>query len=214
MKKVREEEDLDMFLTYQERKVAALTLINILLWLVVLILFIGVDKVKVQGKNPETLSLEPVRESVEVYPLEEEVVENTFEEYPLFTYSKDWDEEDSYLLAKIAMAEAEGESVRGKSFVIITVLNRVWDDNFPDTIKEVIMQESNGVYQFSPVIPGGRWWTTEPNEECWEAVRMVQESMYDYSGGALYFESSKDEDNWHSRNLEFLYETGNHRFYK
>ena len=31
--------------------------------------------------------------------------------YPRFSYSKDWGAEDSYLLAKIAMAEAEGESI-------------------------------------------------------------------------------------------------------
>ena len=31
--------------------------------------------------------------------------------YPRFSYSKDWGVEDSYLLAKIAMAEAEGESI-------------------------------------------------------------------------------------------------------
>ena len=188
---------------------------------------IDVDKEKVQGINPGE-SLEPVRGPVivECYPLEkeEEIVEEVEEpikevtevvnQYPVFTYSKDWSAEDSYLLAKIAMAEAEGESIQGKTLVIMSVLNRVWSDEFPDTIEEVILQEDNGVYQYSPVIPGGRWWTTEPNEDCWEAVRIVQEAVYDYSGGALYFEACKNEDNWHSRNLEFLYQVGNHRFYK
>ena len=37
--------------------------------------------------------------------------------------SKDWDTNDSYLLAKIAMAEAEGEDVEGKALVILVVLN-------------------------------------------------------------------------------------------
>lgn len=212
--------------TYQGRKVAALTLLTLIFWLVVLMLGIDVDKEKVQGINPGE-SLEPVRGPVivECYPLEEEdnieEVEEPIQEvtevvnqYPEFTYSKDWSAEDSYLLAKIAMAEAEGESIQGKTLVIMSVLNRVWSDEFPDTIEEVILQEDNGVYQYSPVIPGGRWWTTEPNEDCWEAVRIVQEAVYDYSGGALYFEACKNEDNWHSRNLEFLYQVGNHRFYK
>ena len=108
--------------------------------------------------------------------------------YPEFTYSKDWDADDAYLLAKIAMAEAEGESMQTKTLVILTVLNRVQSDEFPDTIKEVIFQKGNGAHQFSPTIPGGRWYTTEPNEDCWEAVCKVQEAIYDYSGGALYFE--------------------------
>lgn len=181
------------------------------------------DKVTVQSSEFESESLESVTIQItpepttsqseqEVQP--EEEVEETQPYYPEFTYSKDWDYEDSYLLAKIAMAEAEGESIQRKTLVILVVLNRVWSDEFPDTIEEVIFQKYNGVYQFSPVIPGGRWWTTEPNEDCWEAVRIVQEAVYDYSGGALYFEACEDEDNWHSRNLEFLYQEGRHRFYK
>lgn len=140
--------------------------------------------------------------------------EPEMEMYPYFTYSKDWSVEDEYLLAKIAMAEAEGETMYAKTFVILTVLNRVHSEQFPNTIEDVIFQQVNGMYQFSPVIPGGRWWTTEPNKECYEAVRFVREAIYDYSGGALYFEASTDGDNWHSRNLNFLYECGNTRFYK
>lgn len=39
--------------------------------------------------------------------------------------SLDWDVDDSYRLAKIAMAEAEGEDTEGKALVILVVLNRV-----------------------------------------------------------------------------------------
>lgn len=177
-----------------------------------------VDKVAAESNEPES-SLESVTSQITSNPVtsqppKEEVIPEEQFHYPEFTYSKDWSYEESYLLAKIAMAEAEGESIQGKTLVILTILNRVWSDEFPDTIEEVILQKSNGVYQFSPVIPGGRWYTTEPNEDCWEAVRVVQEAIYDYSGGALYFESCEEEDNWHSRNLEFLYQEGNHRFYK
>lgn len=144
---------------------------------------------------------------------ETEVV--TSSQYPEFSYSKDFDYEESYLLAKIAMAEAEGENIQTKTLVILTVLNRVHSDGFPDTIYDVIFQHNpkNDVYQFSPVMPGGRWWTTEPNEDCWEAVKIVIEARYDYSGGALFFESC-DHDSWHSKNLTFLYQSGEMRFYK
>lgn len=82
-------------------------------------------------------------------------------------HSMDWDAEESYLLAKLAMAEAEGESTEGKAMVIMVVLNRVWAEGFPDTIEEVILQynKKTGVYQFSPVEPGGRWWRVEPDED-------------------------------------------------
>lgn len=129
--------------------------------------------------------------------------------YPEFEYSKDWSGEDSYLLAKIAMAEAEGCNTQIKTLVILCVLNRVWSDEFPDTIYDVIFQTN----QFSP-IDNGRWDRVEPNEDCWEAVKIVREAKYDYSGGATYFESCDDEDNWHSRNLEFLYKSEGIRFYK
>ena len=140
---------------------------------------------------------------------EEELSKAEVDQYPEFKYSKDWSSEESYLLAKIAMAEAEGCSTQTKTLIIMCVLNRVCSDEFPDTIEEVIFQEN----QFSP-IDNGRWDRVEPNEDCYEAVKVVMEAKYDYSGGATYFESCADEDNWHSRNLEFLYESEGIRFYK
>lgn len=133
--------------------------------------------------------------------------------YPEFTYSKDWSVEESYLLARMAMAEAEGCNTQTKTLIIMCVLNRVWSDEFPNTIEDVIFQERNGVYQFTP-IANGRWDRVEPNEDCYEAVKVVMEAKYDYSDGATYFESCANEDNWHSRNLEFLYESDGLRFYK
>lgn len=140
---------------------------------------------------------------------EEESSEIEVDYYPEFTYSKDWSAEESYLLARIAMAEAEGCNTQTKTLIIMCVLNRVWSDEFPDTIEEVIFQEN----QFSP-IDNGRWDRVEPNEDCYEAVKIVMEAKYDYSGGATYFENCANEDNWHSRNLEFLYESEGIRFYK
>jgi len=175
------------------------------------------DVYTIENPAKQIYYTEVAAEPVEVIPQvqENEIEEVTTSQYPEFSYSKDWSYEETYLLAKIAMAEAEGENIQTKTLVILTVLNRVWSDEFPDTIEEVIFQqnEKTGVYQFSPVIPGGRWWTTEPNEDCYEAVEVVRTAVYDYSGGALYFESS-DYDSWHSRNLEFLYQSENMKFYK
>lgn len=128
--------------------------------------------------------------------------------YESMIASRDWDADDAERLMQIAMAEAEGESTAGKALVMLVVLNRVWSDEFPDTIEEVIFQPG----QFSVTEEGGRYYTTEPDEECREALYLVNMG-WDESQGALYFESCKS-DSWHSRNLEYLFQEGNHRFYR
>lgn len=153
------------------------------------------------------LDLPAVKATPDTAVLPETIEPENF--YPRFSYSKDWGAEDSYLLAKIAMAEAEGESIQGKTLVILVVLNRVHNADFPNTIQDVIFEEN----QFTPVI-NGRFDKVEPDADCWEAVQVVMEAQYDYSDGALYFESCDDADNWHSRNLDYLYQCGNHKFYK
>lgn len=131
----------------------------------------------------------------------------------------DWSTDEAYLLAKIAMAEAEGESTEGKAMVIMVVLNRVYAEGFENTIEEVIFEHhtnSKGkeVYQFTPVQPGGRWYRVEPDADCWKALRMIEMEQWDESDGALYFEAVDREAGWHKNNLEFIKKLGNHNFYK
>lgn len=166
---------------------------------------------EVSTDNNEQTSKQEVETDTENIDASASTLENIIieESNPL----EKWSSENIDLLAKIAMAEAEGEDIEGKALVIRVILNRVDSTSFPDTVKEVIFQNNGKTYQFSPVIPGGRWYTTEPNEECYQAVAMVQDG-WDNSNGALYFESCKNEDNWHSRNLTFLFKHGCHRFYK
>lgn len=122
--------------------------------------------------------------------------------------SMDWDMDEAYLLAKIAMAEAEGEDTEGKALVILVVLNRAWSDEFPDTIEEVIFQKG----QFSPV-SNGRFDRVVPDEDCYRALDLIQIEKWDESQGATYFES-KSDSTWRSKNLKFLFKHGNHYFYR
>ena len=149
---------------------------------------------------------------------EPEVVEIVGEvgEKQASTYGQNWSKKDKEQLAKIAMAEAEGCDLKTKVLVILVVLNRVQSQNFPDSISEVIFEKSGNVYQFSPCIPGGRYYTTSPNSDCYEAVEIVanMDKESDYSQGALYFECCENPDNWHSKNLEYLYQRDGMRFYK
>lgn len=158
--------------------------------------------------------IEPYQKIVEApairgLPRIETKEEEPREVYQPMVASRDWDAEESYLLAKIAMAEAEGEDIEGKALVIMVVLNRVWSDKFPDSIEEVIMQKN----QFSVTREGGRWWRVEPDEDCYKALDMVMTEQWDESQGALYFES-EGRSTWHQDNLEYLLKHGNHYFYK
>lgn len=115
---------------------------------------------------------------------------------------------DKYLLAKIAMAEAEGESTDGKALVMLVVLNRVESNKFPSSIHNVIFQNN----QFSP-IKNGRYDKVEPNTDCWKALEKVKNG-WNKSEGALYFTSEKGNNTWHHRNLKYLFTYEGHRFYK
>ena len=126
---------------------------------------------------------------------------------PPLTESERQSPEDSYLLAKIAMAEAEGEDTEGKALVMLVVLNRVKADGFPDSVEDVIYQAR----QFSPVA-SGRFDRVEPDADCWQALSMIELDGWDESMGATYFES-ESESTWHEEHLEFLFQHGNHYFY-
>ena len=118
------------------------------------------------------------------------------------------DADDSYRLAKIAMAEAEGEDTEGKALVILVVLNRVWSDEFPDTIEGVITEDT----QFA-AYENGRYDRVEPDADCYRALEMVQVEHWDESRGATYFERTTDETTWHNTTLKKLFTHGNHTFY-
>ncbi len=114
---------------------------------------------------------------------------------------------DEEILMKIAMSEAEGESTEGKALVMLSVLNRVWSDEFPDTVPEVVFQDM----QYSPVLDG-RYYSAIPDDDCLAALELIEDG-WDESIGATYFENA-GADSWHSRNLKFLFQEGNHKFYK
>lgn len=134
----------------------------------------------------------------------EMLIEKIEEKAKVAGISKD----EKQILLRIAMAEAEGEGVYGKAYVIRAVLNRVQSEEFPDTIKKVVFQRN----QFSPVKDNGRYWDVEPDAECYEAYNMI-ENGWDESAGALYF-SRTGSSPWMQENTTFLYEVGNHSFYR
>ena len=118
---------------------------------------------------------------------------------------------DEYRAARMAMAEAEGEDIEGKALVILVIYNRIRSRKFPDTVMGVISQE-NAFTSYH----NGRYEKVEPDIDCWAALDLIQETGWDESQGALYFERTPEdgESTWHSRNLERLFSHDNHTFYK
>lgn len=90
-------------------------------------------------------------------------------------------DEDVDLLARITMAEAESESELGKRLVIDTVLNRMEDSRFPDTVSGVIYQP----HQFSPV-ENGRLSRCYVQDEIRDLV--LEECMSRTNRECLYFQ--------------------------
>lgn len=124
-------------------------------------------------------------------------------------------EEDYEVLLKIVQAEAGTEDEKGKMLVAGVVLNRVKSPRFPGTVKDVVFQHQNNVYQFSP-IANKSYYSVNVSEETKKAVDRVLAGE-DISEGALYFASRRYADSekmrWFDRALVHLFEYGGHEFF-
>ena len=124
-------------------------------------------------------------------------------------------EQDYDALLRIVEAEAGGEDEDGKLLVANVVLNRVNNENFPDTVTEVVMQREQGIAQFSPTVDG-RFHSVKVSEDTKAAV---ERALYgeDISQGALYFCARKKADSnkiqWFDQKLTRLFSYGNHEFF-
>lgn len=92
---------------------------------------------------------------------------------------------DFDLLARIITAEADSESYATQVAVGATVLNRVKNKHFPNSIRGVVYQvDKGGRYQFEPVLNG---WINNPPSESGKKAALEALSGSDPTNGALYF---------------------------
>jgi len=130
-------------------------------------------------------------------------------------YIIDITNEDYENMLRIVEAEAGGEDRTGKLLVANVILNRVANENFPDTVTDVIFQKEKGVCQFSPV-SDGRFYAVDVSEE---TIQAVDAALYgeDFSEGALYFMARKHADKekaaWFDKHLRKLFTYGGHEFF-
>ena len=116
-------------------------------------------------------------------------------------YELDLTEDEIKLIALCTMAEAEGESELGKRLVIDTILNRVDDDTWPNTVKGVVYQD--GQYT---AMHGSRVRRVSATEEVCQLVReeLIKRTNYE----VVYFRTK----GYHKRFGTPLFKEGNHYF--
>ena len=116
-------------------------------------------------------------------------------------------DEDYDTLLRIVEAEAGSEDIKGRVLVANVIMNRVKSDDFPNTVTEVVWDNSDGVPQFSPTYDG-RINEVTVSDETKEAVKQALKGT-DYSEGALFFiqKSAAEAHNikWFEKDLRKLF---------
>lgn len=118
--------------------------------------------------------------------------------------STDLTREDVELLANLVHYEAGNQDTVGKRLVADTVLNRKGSKYFPNKIKDVVYQNSNGVYQYA-VSKGNKLETKAYTQE--ELQIVYQEILQRYDKNVIYFQTIG-----FSECGEALYQHGAHYF--
>jgi len=119
-------------------------------------------------------------------------------------------EGDTYWLARIVHAEAQGESYAGKLAVANCVLNRVRSREYPNTIYEVIFDKKHGV-QYQPTINGAIY--NSPSSEAMKAAKSAVNGNNNVGKSMFFFNPKKSTSNWISKNRTYYTTIGNHKFY-
>lgn len=121
-----------------------------------------------------------------------------------------YSEEDFYWLSRLVHAEAQGESYRGKLAVANVIINRTKSNDFPNTIKSVIFDRTNGV-QFTPTVNGEIY--KEPSNESKQAALDALNGNNNAKNALYFFNPEKSPYNWIAKNRRYAFTIENHNFY-
>lgn len=113
-------------------------------------------------------------------------------------------------LARIIMAEAEGEPYLGQLAVGAVILNRVQSRDFPNSIHGVIFDKWQHFYQFEPV-QNGRIHQVRPQASHYQAAREVLAGNDPTNGALFFYNPAKSNSAW-MRAKPVTLRIGNHVF--
>jgi len=114
-------------------------------------------------------------------------------------------DEEMELLARAVYSEARGEPFQGQVAIAAVILNRVDNEDFPNTIKGVIFQP----WAFTAVHDGQFWLT--PDESAYAAVEEALAGN-DPTEGAIYYYNPVTATNQWIRSREIITTIGKHVF--
>lgn len=119
-----------------------------------------------------------------------------------FTY------DEAQLLMHIARAEG-GDTLEGQLWSMRTIVNRLYDDSFPDNIHDIVYDDG----QFE-VVTNGKYKDIELNANSHIALAMIEQG-WNETKDVTYFEaSSNTENSWHAKNLTLVAEVEGQRYYR
>jgi len=117
---------------------------------------------------------------------------------------------DIDLLARLVSAESAGEPFEGQVAVAATILNRLRDSRYPNSIAGIVYQVESGSYQYSPVLDGRINLPATAS-----AIKAVQQAIngWDPSNGANgFYNPAKTTNKW-VRSHPVTTVIGNHVFF-
>lgn len=116
-----------------------------------------------------------------------------------------YNEEDLYWLSRIIYAEAGNQPMAGRVAVGTVILNRVANEHFPNSIKEVIFAPK----QFSPVSNGTIY--RDPDYDSTVAAMLCLDGVKE-AGDSLYF-NTRRLNSWANKTKVYVTTIGDHKFY-
>ena len=119
---------------------------------------------------------------------------------------------DCRYLSEAAYYESRGERDYGVMAVMKTIINRVRHPRFPDTIKDVVIQQHAFSYRHDGSMKRDR-----QNPQQWARMRLIAFEMLSGErdidvGGATHYHATRVNPYW-SRQFDMTMEIDRHRFY-
>lgn len=117
---------------------------------------------------------------------------------------------DIDLLARLVRAESEGEPYLGQVAVAASILNRLKDPRYPNTVPGIVYQVDNGRYQYSPVLDGRI--NLAPTSSAYKAVQDALTGWDPSNGANGFFNPARTNSQW-VRSHPVTARIGNHVFF-
>jgi len=117
--------------------------------------------------------------------------------------------EESLCLSRALYFEARGESIEGINKVSSVIINRKYNEKFPNTICEVINQKHQFTYDHSKIILDKKVY----DRMKYYALLNINKKDTIRDDNILYYHTKNINLKW-DNNLKMVYKIGNHLFYR